>query len=71
MLINLTNANPAFRGEPILIKSDIILTVYSGNAIREDGTVDRVTFVYAQPHGTWEVEDSVMDIYDKINRSQL
>jgi hypothetical protein len=67
MLINLTNANPAFRGEPILIKSDIILTVYRGDAVREDGTIDRVTFVYAQPHGTWEVEDSVEDILAKIN----
>jgi hypothetical protein len=67
MLINLTNANPAFRGEPILIKSDIILTVYRGDAVREDGTIDCVTFVYAQPHGTWEVEDSVEDILAKIN----
>jgi hypothetical protein len=69
MLINLTNASPAFKGQPILIKSDIILTVYRGDAMREDGTMDSVTFIYAQPHGTWEVQESVMDVYDRINRS--
>ena len=66
MFIKLTNANPLHRGETILLNSDMILSVYGGDAVREDGTIDRVTFVYVPPHGMWEVQETVDTVYSVV-----
>jgi hypothetical protein len=62
MFIKLTNASPAHKGKKLLIRKDLIVTVHRGIAVREDETVDEATFVFAPPHGTWEVEEDI----DKI-----
>lgn len=62
MFIKLTNASPQHRDQPIALKRDLIVTVHSSTVVREDGTIDTVTFLYAPPHGTWEVRED----YDKV-----
>ena len=65
MFLELTNASPAHRGNALAIRRDLVVTVYSNAQIRDDGTVDPVTFIFAPPHGTWEVQetfDQVMEL---------
>jgi len=57
MFINLTNANPLHRGNPVAIKRDLIVTVYASTQVRDDSTVDQVTYIFVPPHGTWEVQE--------------
>jgi len=35
--------------------------------VREDNTVDQVTFVFVPPHGTWEVLESFEEVMALIN----
>jgi hypothetical protein len=68
MFIQLTNASPLHRGRPLLLKADIILTVYEGIAVREDGSIDDpVTFIFSPDHGTWEVSESLDDVLKQLN----
>jgi hypothetical protein len=61
MFIQLTNANVDFHDQPIAIKKDLIVTVYEN---KEKGT----TFLYAPPHGTWEVKESYQSVIDQLNK---
>jgi hypothetical protein len=60
--LNLTNANPLNRGMPISIRKDLVITVHANHTVREDASVELVTYVFAPPHGTWEVIES----YDTV-----
>jgi len=63
MFITLTNSSPAFRGQKIAIKKDLIVTVHRDDAIvREDGTIEAVTFIFVPPHGTWEVSETLEEV---------
>ena len=68
MFVKLTNASPAHRGKKLLIKKDLIVTVHRQVGVREDGTVDEVTFIFAPPHGTWEVEEDLDEIELLLNK---
>lgn len=73
MFVTLTNAHPLHRGNPVAIQRDLIVTIYANTQVRDDNTVDQVTFVYAPPHGTWEVLepfDKVMEIINGNNSSR-
>ena len=63
MFIKLTNASPAHQGKPFLIRKDLVATVYPVLANRDDLTVEDVTMVFAPPHGTWEVKETVEEIH--------
>ena len=58
--------SPAHKGKMVAIRKDLIISVYRNIAIREDESIEEVTYVFAPPHGTWEVEES----FDKV-MSQL
>lgn len=55
------------RNNPVSIKRDLIVTVYASTQVREDNTVDQVTFVFVPPHGTWEVLESFEEVMALIN----
>ena len=59
MFINLTNASEAFKGLPIAIKKDLIVTVHSN----EDKSV---TYIFVPPHGTWEVSEKYEDVIEML-----
>jgi transposase len=62
MFIELTNATPVHKGKKIAIRKDLIATVHRGTITRNEGTSEEVTYVFAPPHGTWEVEET----FDKV-----
>ena len=73
MLVKLTNALPAHKGQPILINTDKIVSVYAGAIPREPQDddnvtyIDNVTFIHIPPHGTWEVTESLDEVLALIN----
>lgn len=69
MFIKLTNANPQHRGNPVLLKSSDIVSIHEGMAQREGSDVlERVTYVFIPPHGTWEVTEAVAEIFSLLNQ---
>ena len=68
MYIKLTNANPQFRGNPIAIRVDQIVSVHRDVITRDDGSVDAVTFIFCPPHGTWEVSEDFDTVVDQLGR---
>ena len=67
MFITLTNATQEHKGKPIAIRKDLIVSVYSTVTTLEDGKKKTSNFVYAPPHGTWEVKEKVEDIVNSLN----
>lgn len=69
MFIILTNAAEAFKGQRVGINSEIIISVYNTENVtkKNDGIIERVTYVYCPPHGTWEVEESMEEVVSLIN----
>lgn len=74
MFITLTNASPKFKGQPITINSEHIVTIWRGDAIRaaspegEITETENVTLIFVPPHGTWEVEEQPEQITALLNR---
>ena len=68
MFIKLTNANSQFKGDAVLINTSIIVSAFRGNVSGED-TKETATLVFCPPHGTWEVEESVDEVYQLLNRT--
>ena len=70
MFIKVSNAAKDFLYNPLYIKADVILTVYEGTAVRNEGTHDEykedVTFIFSPNHGTWEVLDRAEDVYKQL-----
>ena len=56
-LIKLTNANALFKGKPLLINPDYIVSVFEAEL---DGRP--VTYVYADTKDSWQVEESMNTI---------
>jgi len=67
MFITFTNANEAHRGNKVAVKISEIVSVYDTTVTRESGILENITLVYAPPHGTWEVTESLEDIVKEIN----
>jgi len=70
MIIKLTNSNPSLKGQPILLNTDFIVSVFRGFASRgeESPVIEEVTYIHCPPHGTWEVEELPEAIYDLIKQ---
>ena len=66
MFVKLTNASPAHKGKQVAIRKDLIISVYRNIAIREDESIEEVTYVFAPPHGTWEVEESFDTVMSRL-----
>jgi hypothetical protein len=75
MYIGLTNANPKFLNKKLLLKKDLIVSVYEGSIVwdEENPIEESVTLVYMPPHGEWRVKESVDEIVRrlKMNLTQI
>lgn len=68
MFIKLTNASPQHRGNPIVLQSDNVVSIHEGTIQREGSeTLETLSFVFVPPHGTWEVQETVMEIFSMLN----
>lgn len=64
--ITLTNATAAHRGRKITIATALIATIHE-DYVLVDGAEELKTFVFCPPHGTWEVQESLLTITEKLN----
>lgn len=67
MYIKLTNSSPMHKDQPIAIRRDMVVTAHSSTVVREDGTIDTVTFLFVPPHGTWEVAEPYDTVVELLN----
>jgi hypothetical protein len=69
MFIILTNASEAFKGQKVAINSEVIISMFNTENIekKNDGIIERITYIFCPPHGTWEVEESMEEITSIIN----
>jgi hypothetical protein len=65
MFIRLTNSFGEKRGDPLLININNIVSVYEKH---EDGG-SLSTAVFSDTQLTWEVEESIKQVEDKINEA--
>ena len=68
MFIKLTNAAPSHLGKPIIIKKDIIISIFEieKEILDEETEVSRnekVTTVFCGPSGMWTVKETVEEVY--------
>ena len=70
MYIKLTNATPAHKGTPLAIRRDLVVSVHHNTIVREDGTVEPVTFLHCPPHGTWEAQDTFESVVGQLNNEK-
>jgi len=70
--IKLTNANPNFLGKPILLRKELIVSVYEGTISSgvDDSIVETITYIFVPPHGEWQVKESVNDVLAKLRGSR-
>lgn len=68
MFITLTNANQTHKGNKVAIRVSEIISVYITTVTRENDIEENVTLVFAPPHGTWEVSESLEYIVSELNR---
>jgi hypothetical protein len=77
MFIKLSNANPELRAQPIIIRKDKIITVFSSDIEwnkkpnTDDKVVDitkkeTVTCVFCGDIGTWYVLESVDEVFGNL-----
>lgn len=67
MFITLTNAAETHKGNKIALKISEIISIYNTTITGESGITENVTFVFAPPHGTWQVSESLEDIVSELN----
>lgn len=67
MYIKLTNATPAHKGTPLAIRQDLVVSVHHNTVVRDDGTMEAVTFLHCPPHGTWEAQDTFESVVAQLN----
>ena len=72
MFIQLTNASEGHKDDQLLINSDSIVTVYTGTdaAKKVDGIIEKITYIFCPPHGTWQVQESIEEVLSKLNSNK-
>lgn len=72
MYLNFTNALPEFKGLPLCIKKDAIVSVRQGFAKRDGkDTSEIITYIFCPPHGTWEVFEPYDKVLEMLNSSSI
>jgi len=67
MFIHLTSASTEFNNKPLALNTDVIVSMIMDDVTNPDGSIDRKTFIFCPPYGTWEVRESVDEILAMIN----
>ena len=70
MFLRLTNDAPEYKGMPLAVRSDIVLSVFQTTVKRgpaEQQTDEKVTVVYGT-QGSWEVKETVDQVLEQLNK---
>ena len=52
-----------------MLQSDIFVSIHEGMAQREGSDVlERVTYIFGPPHGTWEVTETISEIFSMLDQ---
>ena len=70
MYLKFINAAAAYKGSELALRADLIITVARHDRVREDGVAETVTFLNCGETGTWEVEDSLDSVVERLNGSK-
>jgi hypothetical protein len=70
MFIKLTNANTQNTGMPVVLNSDMIVSINRAVMTNEDGTIEEKTILFVPPHGNWEVKETLDEVLLAINSAQ-
>jgi hypothetical protein len=68
MFLKLTNASPEYKGMPLAVRADIVLSVFQTTLNRgteDNPSMETVTIVYS-PQGSWEVEETVDQVISQL-----
>ena len=68
LYLNLTNANPQYRDMPLAIRRDLVITVHANLTARDNGIVEMVTYIFAPPHGSWEVLETYEEVMNQLEK---
>lgn len=70
MYITLTNASKSHKGNKIAINTNLIATIHETPVTAETayaGVLESVTYIFCPPHGTWEVQESLLQVVTELN----
>jgi hypothetical protein len=69
MFIILTNASEALNGQKVAINSEVIVSIFNTENLgkKSDGIIEKITYIFCPPHGTWEVQESMEEVVNMIN----
>jgi hypothetical protein len=67
MYLVLTNAAEQHNGSKIALKKDLIVAVHSATEEKEPNVFVTKTYLFAPPHGTWEVAESLEQVVKQLN----
>ena len=73
MIIKLTNASKEYEGEPLLLNSKHILSVFGIEEVKEVDGKKIITYhaaIYTITQQSWTVEESVKEIYEMIKECE-
>lgn len=65
MFIKLTNASEQYAGRSVIIRKDLIQSVFQADVERDGATVT-VTYVWGGEKGTWEVSETTDEVWDLL-----
>ena len=68
MFIKLTNARTELKGDPVILNTDMIVSIYQDSVVEDKENIKQKTYVYCPPHGTWEIEESPEEILALLNK---
>jgi hypothetical protein len=70
MFLKLTNAAPEYRGMPLALRAEMILSVFQTTMKRgpEDNQTEELVTVVYSPQGSWEVEETVDQVLAQLNK---
>jgi hypothetical protein len=71
MFLRLTNDAPEYKGMPLAVRSDIVLSVFQTTVKRgpaEQQVDEKVTVVYSTQGSTWHVRETVDQVLKQLNK---
>ena len=73
MIIKLTNASKEYEGEPLLLNTRHILSVFGVEEVKEVDGMKMITYptaIYMITQQSWSVEESVKEVYEMIKEDK-
>ena len=68
MLIKLTNAAGTQAGQTVILNTDAMVSIFPVPAEFAEAAATAKTLIFCPPHGTWQVEDTVEEIFALISK---